>query len=109
MTQYDTELQKQTRTLLAENTDNAYVLPMLTPTMEESARVGELAGDILTYASTEVVKFILGERCLLYTSGDMDMSQWDSFVATLRDMHMDECISIYQEAYDKWLNKQPAI
>ena len=97
MTQYDTELQKQTRTLLAENTDNAYVLPMLTPTMEESARVGELAGDILTYASTEVVKFILGER-------DIE-TQWDNYVAELSAMGMEEILEIEQAAYQRYLER----
>ena len=82
------------------NADSEYLIPSLNMDEEHNQVFSQYLSDIETYAMECVSQFIIG---------DMDMSQWDSFVATLRDMHMDECISIYQEAYDKWLNKQPAI
>lgn len=97
MTQYDSPLQQETRALLAESTDDADVLPALTPTMEEASRVGELAGDILTYASTEVVKFILGER-------DIE-TQWDSYVSDISGMGMGEILEIEQAAYERYLER----
>ena len=82
------------------NADSEYLIPSLNMDEEHNQVFSQYLSDIETYAMECVSQFIIG---------DMDMSQWDDFVATLQDMHMDECISIYQEAYDKWLNKQPVI
>ena len=41
-----------------------------------------------------------------YETGAQDIeSQWDTFVSTIESMGIDECISIKQDAYDRYLRR----
>lgn len=82
------------------NADSERLIPVLSMDEEHNQLFSQYLADIETYAMECISQFIIG---------DMPMSQWDQFVETLKDMHMDECISIYQEAYEKWRDKEPAI
>ncbi|MHA6480925.1 extracellular solute-binding protein [Paenibacillus sp. strain BS8-2] len=62
-------------------------------TNEEQDRLNTLMADIRTYTEQMEAKFVAGTEPL---------TKWDSYVATLKDMGVDEYVSIYQAAYDRW-------
>ena len=49
--------------------------------------------DIETYTLENVAKFVTGAR---------DLSEWDTFVADIQRMGIDDCIQCWQNAYDKY-------
>lgn len=61
---------------------------------EQSQQYNTVAADICTYISEHVLQFIYGQE---------DMSQWDSFVETIRSMGVDAAIEAKQMAYDDYL------
>ena len=54
-----------------------------------------VAADIATYISENVLQFIYGQK---------DMSEWDSFIDTVRSMGIDTAIEAKQAAYDDYIN-----
>ena len=82
--------------LWTETSDDLYTLPsQVELTYDENNRYSELWSDISTMAATEVFKFVMGEY-----NFDED---WDSFIDTLKSMGIDECVEIYQDAYDRYV------
>lgn len=65
------------------------------PSLEEdvSIEVAEYNGNLDTYWRSMMAKFIRGEA-------DLD-ADWDSYLAELKNIGLDEYLAIYQEAYDK--------
>lgn len=63
-------------------------------TTDETEEVSAILSDISTYASTEILKFIIGSR---------DISDWDSFVSDVEGMGLEEVLSVYQTAYERYL------
>ena len=53
-----------------------------------------VAADIATYISENVLQFIYGQK---------DMSEWDSFIETVKSMGIDTAIEAKQAAYDDYL------
>lgn len=81
--------------LWTETMDDLYTMPsQVELDYDASTRYSELWSDINTLAATEVFKFVMGE----YNFEE----DWDNFINTLVDMGLDECIEIYQEAYDNY-------
>jgi putative aldouronate transport system substrate-binding protein len=68
-------------------------------TTEETTSYNTIYNDIDTYLDENIVKFIVGDKSL---------DEFDSFVNTLRDMGIDECIAMTQTAYDRYLAEQAA-
>ncbi len=64
-------------------------------TNPQKERYNEVASDIATYISENVLQFILGQK---------DMREWDSFIDTVKSMGVDTAIEVKQEAYDDYLN-----
>ena len=82
--------------LWTETSDDLYTLPsQVELTSDENAEYSVLWSDIATYAATEVFKFVMGE----YNFDD----DWDNFINTIEDMGLQDCIDIYQGAYDRYL------
>lgn len=79
-----------------ENEDVAYSwkIPNVSYTAEESTRIAELRGAMQTYVEETAVKYITGEESL---------DSFDSFVETIKGMNVDELLSIYQAAVDRYL------
>lgn len=75
-------------------TDGKNVVPTLNFTPEQSEHYSELTGDISTLVSEQITKYITGED---------DISTYDSFLARLDALGIDELIQINQEAYDRYL------
>lgn len=66
----------------------------LVKTSEESLEYSQLMGDINTYVSEMTFGFIMG---------DIPLSDWDSYVQTIKDMNIDRAIAITQATYDRYL------
>ena len=82
-----------------EGMDDAYDLStFMTMTTQESSEYNGLAGDMTTLVSTELAKFITGEK-----NTDSDL---DAFVQTLKDMGIERCIEIEQAAYDRYISRE---
>ncbi len=77
------------------NRSTEYMLPTtVTLTADETDSVNTVMGDAMTYASENILAFVTGEK---------PISEFDSFVATLKEMGIDQCIADYQTAYDRYL------
>lgn len=74
--------------------DNAYAYPeAATMSAEESEEYATTYSDIDTHMSENLPLFIMGER---------PMSEWDSFVETLKEMDADTCLELKQAALDRY-------
>ena len=58
----------------------------------ESQEYNAIISDIVSYAESELTKFIFGDR---------PMDQWDTFVGELEEMGIQDAVDIYQAAYDR--------
>ena len=63
-------------------------------TTDEITSVTNTFNEITTYASEVILSFVTGSR---------SMEEWDSFIAQLESMGLGDCVSVYQEAYDRYL------
>lgn len=63
-------------------------------TVEESQKYNSLYADIETYMDEHIVGFVVGDRPL---------EKFENFVATLKQMGIEDCIAIEQAAYDRYL------
>ena len=75
------------------NTDGAYMLPPIEFVGDEGSRVSVLLGDINTLVGEKIVKMIIGAEPL---------SSYDDFVSQLEAMNIEEVMSIYQAALDRY-------
>ena len=93
---YDTQAQADTATVWNSNRNNSqqYHGDL---TGDENTRYNAVYNDIDTYIANMSVSFITGAQ-------DIE-SQWDTFVSTIESMGIDECISIKQDAYDRYLQR----
>ncbi len=79
------------------NTDSANTLPAnIVMTTEESEEYNSLVTDIATYLQENIVNFIIGGRSL---------DEFDDFVAQIEEMGIQQCIDIYQAAYERYLER----
>lgn len=62
-------------------------------TAEESSAYTAAYSDIETYCAESVLQFITGEK---------DLSEFDSYVETVKGMGIDDCVAIKQTAYDRY-------
>lgn len=80
------------------NYDREWTLStQLSLNVEESAEYAVLMGDLLTYISENLNKFIVGQLSL--------EDDYETFIDTLKDLGIDECVGFYQNAYDRWNSK----
>ncbi len=64
-------------------------------TAEESEEYAAIMSDIHTYMEENITKFI---------TGDLDLSEWDSYVATIESMGLETVTAIKQAALDRYNN-----
>jgi putative aldouronate transport system substrate-binding protein len=62
-------------------------------TTEETEQVRDSETDLKTYVEQMEAKFITGVEPL---------SNWDKYVKTIESMGVEEYVSVYQTAYDRW-------
>lgn len=80
--------------------DGAYDFPAgcrLTP--EQNEDISSRSGDLSTYFSESATSFI---------TGDIPLSNWDSFMNTLNDMGLQKSYATWQEAYEDYLARKAA-
>ena len=76
-----------------DNTVNYSPLTMLAvATADEADRTTEILSDLDTYSQELLTKLILGQKSL---------DDWDSYMADLKRLGLDELIGIYQARYDR--------
>lgn len=79
------------------NYDMANTIPnTLTLNTDESDTYGRLSGDIFTFVSESINKYITGAT---------SMDEYDTFVSTLTDLGMNDIVALYQAAYDRYIAK----
>ncbi|MGI5855219.1 MAG: hypothetical protein ACOX64_02045 [Candidatus Merdivicinus sp.] len=71
-------------------------MPLTTATSEESARVSALSSEIGTYVSESYAKFVMGE---------LPLSDFDKYVATVESMGLEEYTTLTQAALDRYYNR----
>ncbi|MHA6481220.1 extracellular solute-binding protein [Paenibacillus sp. strain BS8-2] len=69
------------------------VWPTFNFTADENDQMTKIRTDLYTYVNEHEAKFILG---------DLPFSEWDKFVAGLKDVKLDEFMKLYQAAYDRY-------
>lgn len=74
-----------------------HLLPPLTFTSEESAKVSKLLSDIKTYQAEQFYKFVFGVENI--------ETGFDAYVAKIKQMGIDEVLGCKQTAYERFLNK----
>lgn len=94
LTQYYTmDGQKKSNATWTVDTADKYTLPPITPTPEESEEFAAIMNEISTYRDEMTIKFILGTA---------DLSEFDSYVATLNQMGLERAIEIENAALDRY-------
>lgn len=73
--------------------DKSLLLPNLSFTDEESQNYSQIMSEANTYFREMFLKFVMGVEPL---------SKWETFVATLKKMGIEEAIKIQQSAYDRF-------
>lgn len=80
-----------------QNIDLSHKLPNVTPTQEESTRLANIMSEVDTYLDECWVKFINGQMSV--------ENDYDKFVQTLRDLGVEEAITIYEGALARYNNR----
>lgn len=94
-----TEVQLEARQNWLTNSDTAYNYPgYASPNAEESSIYANYIGDITTYVDEMTLKYITGSEPLTEES-------FDVYQQTLDNFGMQECIDVYQAAYDRYLQR----
>lgn len=90
------DIQQQARIAWSDKNLNPYskiILPEMFLTEEEQAVVDMYATDLDKYRQENSAKFVVGSQ---------SFDQWDSFVEGMKSMQVEEMITVYQQAYDRW-------
>lgn len=94
---YRTDKQREALGLMQSNTLD-YKLPNLSYSTEEQQRYTDIMTPIDTYRSETLAKLI---------SGKLDISYLDTYFEELKRMGIEEAIQITQDAYDRYIKRQP--
>lgn len=90
-----TEAGLEARDIWDYNRDDANTYPSAAAlTADEADEHSKLYSDINTYMQQYLAEFITGSR---------PMDEWDSFVAELISMGIEDCIALKQDAYDRYM------
>lgn len=73
--------------------DTSILMPLITPTVDESRAFGEIMAEINTYKNQMFTKFVTGAESL---------DKFDDYVSTIKKMRVDEALKIQQTAYDRY-------
>ena len=74
-----------------------YRLPSFEMTADETDTYTTKFNPITTYIDEEVVKFFVGDR---------DFSEYDAFIAKIKEMGIDDVLAVQQAAYDRYMNSK---
>lgn len=88
----DAWIANETKTKLTDN-GARIPFPVLFLTPEEQSEVTTMTSDLNTYVRQMEAKFVTGAE---------PISNWDSYVGTIKKMGGERMAEIYQTAYDRW-------
>ena len=91
----DATIQSQVEQLEQVSKIAAEPCPQVFFTTEEAARLAEIWKPLSSYIENELTWFVTGEKAL-------DDEGWDAFCAEVKNLGMDEVISIWQGAVDRF-------
>ena len=92
-----TEQQLEAPVIWMTDKDNSRGLPStLTMTTEEADEYNSMAGDIITYAQENFLRYIIG---------DVPVSELSTFVETCREMGLEKCLEIKQASLDRYYER----
>ena len=75
--------------------DESYVFPNgIKLSTEAGTEFNQIFADVDTYVIENYFAFI---------TGDKPMSEWDSFIQGMKDMGIERCVELYQEAYEDYV------
>ena len=77
-------------------TDERYYPDSIVFTVEENEEIAEYEGDFLTYAPSEILAFLNGNK-------ELNDETWDAFVSECENLGINEIIAVYQNAYDQYI------
>ena len=69
-------------------------LPTLSLTTEENAEYANIATTVYTYATEQILKWMIGES-------ELTDESWKAYVDQCKSMNLDRCVEIYQTVYDR--------
>lgn len=69
-------------------------MPTLSLTTDENAEYAEIASTVYTYASEQVLKWMIGEE-------ELTDESWNAYVDQCNAMDLERCVEIYQNVYDR--------
>jgi putative aldouronate transport system substrate-binding protein len=69
-------------------------IPQVSLSVDEQKETEIILTDLLTYVTEMEARFIFGEESL---------DKWDDYIATMKQMRVDELVSIQQAAYDRYM------
>lgn len=90
------DAQLEAQEIWSSNIDDAYVLPDISMTEEESSELSSIYSDLSTMISEKLIRFIIG---------DEPLSGWNSFVEDMNAMNAPRCVEIYQTALDRYFER----
>jgi putative aldouronate transport system substrate-binding protein len=81
-----------------QNFKDEYTLPSaaLSISTEDSAKYSSIINDANTFINESVAKFITGATPL---------SEYDSFIATLKGMGVEDAVALMQDSYDRFMKR----
>lgn len=69
-------------------------MPTLSLTTDENAEYADIASTVYTYASEQVLKWMIGEA-------ELTDESWNAYVDQCNAMDLERCVEIYQTVYDR--------
>lgn len=96
--QYNTQPEEELAAMhfWAEDMTGANIMPDVSLTAAESDKISTVLTDIETYATSNIMAFVIG---------DQDLVEWDSFVETVEGMGLQTVIDTYQNALDRYTER----
>jgi putative aldouronate transport system substrate-binding protein len=76
--------------------DERYYPDSIVFTVAENEAVGTVESDFLTFAPTEILKFLSGAE-------ELNDETWDAYLEKCENMGINDIIAVYQDAYDQYL------
>jgi putative aldouronate transport system substrate-binding protein len=69
-------------------------MPTLSLTTDENAEYAQIATTVYTYATEQILKWMIGEA-------ELNDDTWNAYVEQCNAMDLPRCVEIYQTVYDR--------
>lgn len=76
-----------------EASDFSWRMPRVAFTAEESTKMATIMNDLNIYTDEMLVKFVMGQASL---------DQWDSYIAQIKKLRIDEALAVYKAALERY-------